>query len=345
VRPTLVTGASGFLGWHVARLLEARGERVRALVRQPGPIDGLNCETVVGDLRDRASLARAVAGCGSLFHVAADYRLWVKDPADMHRSNVIGTRDLLAAAREAGVERAVYTSTVGCIGFVPAGLADETSPVSLADMTGPYKQTKFQAEEEARQAARDFDVVIVNPTAPVGERDWKPTPTGKTILDFLKGKIPAFVDTGLNLVDVHDCALGHVLAREKGRRGERYILGSENLSLQEILARLAALTGRRAPTTQIPHWIAYVAGWCSTQAAALTGREPGVPLDAVKMAKKKMYATSAKAGRELGYQPANTTAALARAIDWYQAHHYVTQTPRANPPSYSPVATPPGGQP
>jgi dihydroflavonol-4-reductase len=296
---------------------------VRVLARRAGSIEGLEAEVVQGDLRDAASLARAVAGCGSLFHVAADYRLWVKDPADMHRSNVIGTRDLLAAAREAGVERAVYTSTVGCIGFVPGGVADETSPVSLADMTGPYKETKFQAEEEALRAARDFDVVIVNPTAPVGERDWKPTPTGKTILDFLKGKIPAFVDTGLNLVDARECALGHLQAREKGRRGERYILGSENLSLREILARLAAITHRQAPTVQIPHWVAYVAGWFSTTAASFTGRAPDVPLDAVKMAKKKMFASSAKAERELGYRPSNTTAALERAVDWYVANGYV----------------------
>jgi dihydroflavonol-4-reductase len=325
VKPTLVTGASGFLGWHVARLLESRGERVRVLARQAGSIDGLEAEVVVGDLRDADSLRRAVAGCGSLFHVAADYRLWVKDPSDMHRSNVLGTRDLLAAARAAGIERAVYTSTVGCIGFVPGGVADETSPVSLAGMTGPYKQTKFQAEEEALRAARDFDVVIVNPTAPVGERDWKPTPTGKTVVDFLKGKIPAFVDTGLNLVDVRDCALGHLLAREKGTRGERYILGSENLSLREILARLASLTQRQAPTWQIPHWVAYVAGMFSTGLASLTGREPDVPLDAVKMAKKKMFASSAKAERLLGYAPAGTTAALGRAVDWYIANGYVSE--------------------
>jgi dihydroflavonol-4-reductase len=214
VRPTLVTGASGFLGWHVARLLLARGERVRVLARKAGAVEGLDCEVVQGDLRDAASLRRAVEGCGTVFHVAADYRLWVRDAADMRRSNVDGTRDLLEAARAAGVERVVYTSTVGCIGFVREGLADETSPVSYADMTGAYKQTKFEAEQVAVAAAKDLDVVIVNPTAPVGERDWKPTPTGKTILDFLKGKIPAFVDTGLNVVDVHDCAEGHLLARE-----------------------------------------------------------------------------------------------------------------------------------
>jgi len=322
VRPTLVTGASGFLGWHVARLLLQRGERVRVLTRKPGAIDGLECEVAPGDLRDAESLRRAAAGCGSIFHVAADYRLWVRDAADMHRSNVGGTRDLLAAASAAGVERFVYTSTVGCIGFVPNALADETSPVTYADMTGPYKQTKFQAEELALAAARDLDVVIVNPTAPVGERDWKPTPTGKTILDFLKGKIPAFVDTGLNVVDVHDCAHGHLLAREHGRRGERYILGSENLHLREILARLATLTGRRAPTTQIPFFVAYTAGFFSTALARLTGREPDVPLDAVRMARKKMFASSAKAQRELGYQPQPATDALGRAVRWFEENGY-----------------------
>ena len=306
----------------MARLLLERGTPVRALVRQAGPVAGLECETALGDLRDAASLRRAVAGCGTLFHVAADYRLWVKDPGDMRRSNVDGTRDLLAAAREAGLERAVYTSTVGCIGFMENGLADEASPVSLAQMTGPYKQTKFQAEEAALAASRDFDVVIVNPTAPVGERDWKPTPTGKTIVDFLKGKIPAFVDTGLNVVDVHECALGHVQALERGRRGERYILGSENLHLREILARLAAITGRKAPTVQIPHFVAYVAGWFSTTMATLTGGEPDVPLDAVKMAKKKMFASSEKARRELGYAPTSATPALERAVKWFQENRY-----------------------
>jgi dihydroflavonol-4-reductase len=310
------------LGWHVARALLDRGEPLRLLVRRPGPIEGLEAETITGDLRDPASLVRAVAGCGSVFHVAADYRLWVPDAADMRSTNVDGTRHLLAAARAAGVERAVYTSTVGCVGFVPDGVADERSPVALSDMTGPYKETKFLAEQEAMEAAREMDLVIVNPTAPVGERDWQPTPTGKTIVDFLKGKIPAFVDTGLNLVDVRECAAGHLLARARGRRGERYILGSENLSLREILERLAAITGRRAPSVQIPHWVAQVAAWFSTTAASLTGGTPDVPLDAVKMARQKMFASSEKATRELGYQPSNTTAALERAVAWYAAHGY-----------------------
>ena len=236
---------------------------------------------------------------------------------------VVETNLVFVASFPPGVERAVYTSTVGCIGFVEDGLADETSPVSMAQMTGPYKQTKFEAEQVALRAARDFEVVIVNPTAPVGERDWKPTPTGKTILDFLKGKIPAFVDTGLNVVDVRECALGHVQALERGRRGERYILGSENLHLREILGRLAAIQGRKAPAVQIPYFGAYVAGWFSTMAASLTGREPDVPLDAVKMAKKKMFASSEKARRELGYVPTSATPALARAVQWFEENGYV----------------------
>lgn len=317
-----MTGATGFLGWHVACLLMERGHRVRALTRKAGPIAGLDCETVTGDLRDVSALRSAVAGCGTVFHVAADYRLWVKDPEEMRRSNVDGTRELLKAAREAGVERAVYTSTVGCIGFVPEGLADEDSPVAYGDMTGPYKQTKFLAEEAAREASRDFDVVIVNPTAPVGERDIKPTPTGKTVVDFLKGKIPAYIDTGLNLVDVRDCALGHLLALEKGRRGERYILGSENLRLAEILRRLAEITSRKAPTVELPWVVAYVAGCFSTGFAALTGREPDVPLDAVKMARKKMFASSEKARRELGFAPAPVTGALERAVRWFEENGY-----------------------
>lgn len=316
---TLVTGATGFLGWHIARLLLDRGHRVRLLTRKAGPVSGLACETVAGDLRDAASLGRAVAGCRFVFHAAADYRLWLKDDREMYASNVDGTRDLLAACLCAGVERVVYTSTVGCIGFPASGLGDETQPVSLEQMTGPYKRSKFLAEQVALEAARELDVTIVNPTAPIGERDIKPTPTGKIIVDFLAGKMPAFVDTGLNLVDVHDCARGHLQALERGRRGERYILGSENLHLREILARLARITGRRAPTWQIPHFVAYAAGAASTGWAAISGREPEVPLDAVRMARQKMYASSDKAVRELGYAPSPVDDALVRAVGWFRA--------------------------
>ncbi len=315
---TLVTGATGFLGWHVAQRLVERGHAVRALTRQGGPIAGLAAEPVKGDLRDAASLERAVQGCRYVFHVAADYRLWLRDESEMYASNVTGTRDLLAASRRAGVERVVYTSTVGCIGFPEEGEGDEDQPVSLAEMTGPYKKSKFLAEQEAIAAARELDVTIVNPTTPIGERDIKPTPSGKIVVDFLAGKMPAFVDTGLNLVDVHDCAEGHLLALDKGRRGERYILGSENLHLREILARLARITGRKAPTWQIPHFVAYAAGAASTGWAAISGREPEVPLDAVRMAKQKMYASSRKAIRELGYAPSPVDDALARAVSWFR---------------------------
>ena len=323
---TLVTGATGFLGWHVARLLVERGHHVRALSRQDGPVAGLDgVETVRGDLRDAPSLVRAISGCRYLFHVAADYRLWVRDPDDMYRSNVEGTRQLLEAARHGGVEKIVYTSTVGCIGVPRGTLGDEAQPTSLADMLGPYKRTKYLAELAVLELAREgVPVTIVNPTAPIGERDIKPTPTGKVILDFLKGKIPAFVDTGLNLVDVRDCALGHLLALEHGRIGERYILGSENLDLRDILARLARLTNRKAPTIEIPHFVAYLAGFFSTTAARFTGREPDVPLDAVKMARKKMFVRHEKAHRELGYQPANVDAALGRAAQWFLEKGYAS---------------------
>jgi dihydroflavonol-4-reductase len=286
MKPALVTGASGFLGWHVARVLIERGHKVRALVRPGSRVDGLPVETITGDLRDPASLDRAAAGCGLVFHVAADYRLWARDPNELYRSNVDGTRNLLAAARKAGVERVVYTSTVGCIGIPPGGEGDEDTPVSLADMAGDYKRSKFLAEQVAVEFARDgFPVVIVNPTAPIGDHDVKPTPTGKIVTDFLNGDMPAFIDTGLNVVDVRDTAEGHLLACERGRTGERYILGSENLTLAQILQKLAAITGRKAPSTKLPYAVAYCAGACSTAWAGVTGRPPRVPLDAVRMAK------------------------------------------------------------
>jgi dihydroflavonol-4-reductase len=320
MKPTLVTGASGFLGWHVARVLIERGHRVRALVRPGSRVAGLDVEIATGDLRDAASLERAVEGCGLLFHVAADYRLWAKDPGDLYRSNVDGTRNLLGAARQAGVERVVYTSTVGCIGVPHDGIGDETTAVSLEDMAGAYKRSKFQAEQVALEFARaGLPIVIVNPTAPVGDHDVKPTPTGKIVLDFLNGAMPAFIDTGLNIVDVRDTAEGHVLACERGRPGERYILGSENLTLAQILAKLARITGRKAPTTKLPYAVAYCAGACSTAWAAMTGKPPRVPLDAVRMAKKKMWVTHQKAARELGFAPGPADQALKCAVDWFQS--------------------------
>jgi dihydroflavonol-4-reductase len=322
MKPSLVTGASGFLGWHVARLLLERGRRVRALVRPGSRVEGLDVETVTGDLRDAASLDRAAAGCGLVFHVAADYRLWAKDPGDLYRSNIDGTRNLLQAAQRAGVERVVYTSTVGCIGVPHDGIGDENSPVTVKDMSGDYKRSKFLAEQVALEFARGgFPVVIVNPTAPIGDHDVKPTPTGKIVLDFLNGGMPAFIDTGLNVVDVRDTAEGHLLACEKGRIGERYILGSENLTLAQILQKLAAITGSKAPTTKLPYAVAYCAGACSTAWAGVTGRPPRVPLDAVRMARKKMWVTHQKAVRELGFQPGPAEQALARAVNWFQAAH------------------------
>ncbi|MCC7500002.1 MAG: NAD-dependent epimerase/dehydratase family protein [Bryobacterales bacterium] len=322
-RPILVTGASGFLGWHVARSLLENGWPVRALVRPTSSIRELEVERATGDLRDPDSLRRAVNGCKVVFHVAADYRLWARNPDELYRSNVDGTRNLLECARQAGVERVVYTSTVGCIG-VPAGApGDEKQPVTLEQMTGAYKRSKFLAERVAIEAAASgLPVVIVNPTAPIGDHDFKPTPTGKIILDFLAGKMPAFIDTGLNLVDVRDTADGHLLALERGKAGERYILGCENLTLAEILRRLAAIAGRPAPTARIPYAVAYGFGLLSTGWASITGREPRAPIDAVRMARKKMFVTHRKAETELGFHPGPVDRALERAVQWFRTNGY-----------------------
>ncbi|MGH9631712.1 MAG: hopanoid-associated sugar epimerase [Bryobacteraceae bacterium] len=330
MKPTLVTGATGFVGWHVARKLMERGHRVRALVRDVSRLRELSeAEPVVGDLRDRSSLEEAAAGCGLVFHVAADYRLWAKVPSELYRSNVEGTRNLLSAARKAGVERVVYTSTVGCIG-IPASRegssreGDEEQPVALGEMAGAYKRSKFLAEQVALEyAGTGFPVIIVNPTAPVGDHDFKPTPTGRIIVDFLQGRMPAYVDTGLNLVDVRDTAAGHLLACEKGRAGERYILGSENLTLQQIFAKLERISGVKAPTVRIPYGLAWMAGACSTALASVTGVEPRAPLDAVRMSKKKMWVSHGKAERELGYSPGPVDEAIRRALAWFRDHGYV----------------------
>ena len=319
MKPVLVTGASGFLGWHVARVLFDRGYPVRALVRNSSPVDGLDVELVQGDLRDRASVERAAAGCSLVFHVAADYRLWAADPGELYRSNVEGTRNVMEAARNAGVERVVYTSTVGCIGIPHGGIGDETQPVTLEDMTGAYKRSKFLAEQVVMEYARaGLPVVIVNPTAPVGEHDVKPTPTGKIVMDYLNGGMPAFIDTGLNIVDARDTAEGHLLACERGRVGERYILGSENLTLAQILERLAAITGRQAPRLRLPYAVAYGAAALSTIWAGVTKSPPRVPLDGVRMARTKMWVTHEKASRELGFQPGPATLALKHAVEWFQ---------------------------
>lgn len=323
VKPTLVTGASGFVGWHVARKLLERGVSVRALVRPSSRVRELDVETFVGDLRDAESLRRAAAGCAVIYHVAADYRLWARDPRELYQSNVDGTRNLLEAARAAGVERVVYTSTVGCIGIPKGGVGDEQTPVALAGMVGAYKRSKFLAEQVALEyARRGLPVVVVNPTAPVGDHDFKPTPTGRIILDFARGAMPAYIDTGLNLVDVADVAEGHRLACERGRVGERYILGAENLTLREAFEKLERVSGVKAPGRRIPYWAALAAGAVTTAWARLAGGEPKAPLDAVRMARKRMFVTSEKAERELGYAPRPVEGALRRAVGWFREQGY-----------------------
>ncbi len=323
----LVTGATGFVGNHVARALLKRGESVRLLVRKTSNLSwlaGLKYETAVGDLRDRASLDAAVKGCAMLFHVAADYRFDVSDPTDVYRSNVEGTRDLLVAGGNAGVKRIVYTSTVGCIGLIKGGVGTESTPVSLELMVGTYKRTKFQAEQVALElAAKGLPIVIVNPTAPIGEYDGKPTPTGEMIVRFLKRKMPAVIDTGLNLIDVRDCAEGHVLAAEKGRVGERYILGCRNMTLMEICQALGKISGLPPPTRHIPYAIAYTAGWFNTKFSLLFGKTPTISLEGVRMARKRMWVDCSKAVKELNLPQTPPEEALARAVAWYRENKYV----------------------
>jgi dihydroflavonol-4-reductase len=328
-----VTGATGFVGSHVARALAAMGAELRLLVRPSSPatnLEGLNAERVVGDLREPDSLGAAMAGCDVVFHVAADYRLWTRDAADtdsMYRSNVEGTRSLIDAARRAGARRIVYCSSVATMGFRGnGGLADEDSPVRLEDMIGHYKRSKFMAEQVAMEAGKaGGDVVVVNPTTLVGEGDVKPTPTGRIVVDFLKRKFPAYVDTGLNVVDVREVALGHIAALEKGRAGERYILGGENLTLKQILDKLAAITGLAAPKVRLPYAVALAAGVGDTVVTGhILRREPRVTLDAVRMGRKKMWASSEKAERELGWKTVPVDDALGRAVDWFRANGYVS---------------------
>jgi len=313
----------------VARALASHGAQLRVLVRPTSDLrnlQGLSAETANGDLRDSGSIERAMAGCDTVFHVAADYRLWVRDPGEMYRSNVEGTRGLLAAALKNKVARVVYTSSVATMGFSMDGtLADEDSPVALDDMVGPYKRSKFMAEQIALEAGRGGQhVVVVNPSTPVGEMDVKPTPTGRIVLDFLKRKFPAYVDTGLNLVDATECARGHVMALEKGRSGQRYILGGENLTLKQILDRLAAITGLPSPTFEVPYFVALGAAVVDELwTGRIMGREPRATIDAVRMGRKKMFVVSTKAERELGWQMVPVDAALQRAADWFQAQGYV----------------------
>ena len=321
----------------MARALLAEGAELRLLVRPTSDlrnIADLNAERVTGDLRDPGSIEKALSGCEVVFHVAADYRLWVRDPAEMYRSNVEGTRSLLEAARKQGVRRVVYTSSVATMGFgsnghvagsSTTGLTDEDSPVSLGEMIGHYKRSKFMAEQVAVEAAQSgIDVVIVNPTTPIGERDVKPTPTGRIVLDFLKRKFPAYVETGLNLVDATECARGHIQALEKGKAGERYILGGENLTLKQILDRLAAITGLKSPTVKLPYVFAFATGVVDEMITGrLMGREPRATIDAVRMGRKMMFVRSAKAERELGWRTVPVDGALRRSVEWFRANGYV----------------------
>jgi dihydroflavonol-4-reductase len=327
---TLVTGATGFVGSHVVRCLVARGEPVRALVRDGSRRDllaDLPVDPVVGDLRDASSLLRACHGVRRVFHVAADYRLWAPDPREIYESNVTGTRNLLEAASRAGVERFVYTSTVATVAVPrPGVLPDESTEARLEEMIGHYKRSKFLAEQEAFRAAEaGMPVVIVNPTTPVGPGDAKPTPTGRILLDFLRGRMPAYVDTGLNLVAVEDVAEGHLLAAERGEIGRRYILGHQNMSLKQILGVLARITGRPAPRVRLPHAVAYMAGLADELMARMRGRAPQIPLEGVRMARHKMFVDCSRAVRELGFAPGPVEAALERAVAWYQDRGYAAR--------------------
>ena len=327
---TLITGATGFVGSAVLRCLLNAAHSVRVLVRSGSfqqNIEGLNIEVVAGDLRAPATLKQAVSGCQALFHVAADYRLWAPNSEEIYASNVTGTRNLMLAAAEAGVGRVVYTSSVATLGINADGSpADEETPATLSDMIGHYKRSKFLAEAEVRGLVREqgLPVVIVNPSAPIGPRDVKPTPTGRTVLDAARGRMPAYVDTGLNVVHVDDVAQGHLDAFQRGRVGERYILGGENMSLYEILCSVASITGGRPPRLRLPHGfvlpIAYMMeGW-----ARFFGRgEPRATVDGVRMAKKKMFFSSAKAERDLAYIHRPPAAAFRDAIDWYRANGYL----------------------
>ncbi|HWZ13079.1 MAG TPA: hopanoid-associated sugar epimerase [Acidobacteriaceae bacterium] len=323
-----LTGATGFIGNHVARSLADAGADLRILTRKTSNLKslaGVRGDMVVGDLRDVESLRSAVAGCDAVMHVAADYRLWVTDPDAMYAANVQGTRELLRLAREANVRRVVYTSSVATMGFKADGtVVDEATPVSLDDMIGHYKRSKFLGEQEAISAARNGQqVMILNPTTPIGAGDVKPTPTGRIVVDFLKHNFPAYMDTGLNLVDVAEVARTHVAALERGTPGERYILGGENLTLKQMLDRMSGLTGVPSPTMRVPHAVAMAfAVFDETVTGRIRGKEPRATVEAVRMGKKKMFASSAKAERELGFKVRPVDDALRAAIDWFRAQGY-----------------------
>jgi dihydroflavonol-4-reductase len=326
---TLVTGAAGFLGSHVARQLVARGDNVRVLMRSSSTnraIGDLSLEYVTGDLRDPASLDRAMKDVERVFHVAADYRLWARRRQDIYDSNVGGTKNLLDAARRAGVKQVIYTSTVATIAVDRPQHPNEFTDAKLEEMVGHYKRSKWLAEKEAQSAAKSgLPVIIAMPTTPVGPWDWKPTPTGKIILDFLNGKMPGYVQTGLNFVGVEECAAGHLLIAEKGKVGERYLLGGENLTLKQMLDALAKITGLPAPKLKIPHGLALGVAYANTAFSRLLGREPGIPVEGVKIARHMMFVDCSRAKRELGFKAGPVVAALERAVRWYEANGYIAK--------------------
>jgi len=333
----LLTGATGFVGHHVALALAAQGADLRMLVRKSSNLanlEGIAGDTFVGDLAEPESLRARLAGCDAVVHVAADYRLWIRDPQAMYRANVDGTRELLRMAREAGVKRFVYTSSVATMNFRRDGLViNEDTPVSLQDMVGHYKRSKFLAEQEAIAAARNGqNVVILNPTAPIGPNDAKPTPTGRIFVDFLNRKFPAYMDTGLNLVDVSEVALTHVTALTKGKFGRRYILGGENLTLKQILDKMSAITGIPSPTVKIPFAVAatyaFIEEWITGR---IRGREPRATLEEVRMGRKKMFASSARAQQELGFRIMPVYPAMRAAIEWFRQHGYAPAVTKAQP--------------
>jgi len=327
---TLITGATGFVGSAVLRQLLAAGHDVRVLVRPKSDqrnLTGLPVEVVYGDITDRPSLDRAMKGCCSLFHVAADYRLWLLKPGEMYETNVTGTRNIMLAAMDAGIKRVIYTSSVATLGVTLNGSpADEETPVSLKDMIGHYKRSKFMAEEEVKRLAdeRGLPVVIVNPTTPVGPRDIKPTPSGRIIVDAASGRMPAYVDTGLNVVHVDDVAIGHLLALERGKVGERYILGACNMTLKEIFCVVGKLTGRNPPKVRLPHALVFPVAYMSEAWARLVSRrEPRIPLTGVRLARKKMFFSVEKAKRFLGFNPRPVEEALRDAVDWFRENGYL----------------------
>src|SRR5712664_2184416 len=327
---TLVTGASGFLGSHVARQLVARGDDVRVLLRPSRhnrAISDLSLQYVTGDLRDPSSLDRALKGVKRIFHVAADYRLWAKRSKDIYESNVGGTKNLLAAAESAGVEQFIYTSTVATIAVDRPQPPNEATEARLEEMVGHYKRSKWLAEQEVLKAAKQgAPIIVAMPTTPVGPWDWKPTPTGKIIVDFLNGKMPGYVETGLNFVGVEECAAGHLLVSDKGKVGERYLLGAENLTLKEMLDTLAKITGLSAPKLKIPHGLALGVAYANTVFSRLLGREPGIPIEGVKIARHMMFVDSSRAQRELGFKAGPVAAALERAVRWYEANGYIAKS-------------------